>query len=786
MTATAPILAAFLSPALFYAGAAAVGVPVLIHLLMRMRFKRVRWAAVAFLMAAEKRNRRRVRMEEWLLLALRCLAVLLIGLLVARPFVHPTGLAAALGGSDRAERIFVIDDSFSMGYRTENGLIFDRAKGSIRRLIETIREESPDDTVTLLRMTDPTNPVEFGTYLDEAQAEQVLARLEALTPSQKAVDAQAAIAGVAQVLERGGAVTTAVVYLVSDFQRRDWVDLGGVAGGPDSAVGDAPAAPDAAPQAGGILAPLVAWAEQDRGLKMFLVHVGEDDAANVAVSDVALAGRRLLAGANASVRARVTNHADQAAPGAEVVVTVGNVSEPAQALGELAPRQSVETGVEIELVRAGDEMIRVSIGADALPLDDVRNLAVEVESALRVFMVNGEPSADAYDDEAALLATALRPEGDVFSGVEVVVSDGTDFESRDLGTFHVVALLNVYRLSEPAVEQLDRFVREGGGLLVYLGDQVDPDWYNTALYRGGEGLLPAELLEIRRGATEAHLAPADRLHPVMRGLSLEGDPLGLSNVGFDAYYAVSPPGEADLAGDTPDEPADADDETGPAATVDSAARVVAVYDDAERSPAIVERTYGQAGRVVLMTSSADREWNRWPEHPTYLPIMLELVQHVARESSAASDRLVGTAIEMRVDPTAFLSDALVRTPGFPAEREVGVSAATGENGRGLLFRYEQTDVSGVYRFVLTRRDGGEVVRSVAVNVDPNESDLTIATEDELRSSLRGVPLEVIRGDESLGDGSGEARKEMWRKVLAMLFIVLMAEHGLAWWWGRKR
>lgn len=778
------ILAAFISPALFYAGAAAVGVPVLIHLLMRMRFKRVRWAAVAFLMDAEKRNRRRVRMEEWLLLLLRCLAVLLIGLLVSRPFISPAGLAAAFGGADRAERVFVIDDSFSMGYRSGDGPVFEQAKAAIRRLIETIREESPDDTVTVLRMTDPANPVEFGTYLDDVQAEQVFARLEALTPTQKAIDAQAAVAGVAQVLDRGGAITTAVVYLVSDFQRGDWVDLAGAptgAGDPAGSETSGAAGPDAA--AGGLLSPLAAWAEKERGLKLFLVHVGDDNAANVAVTDVSLAGRRLLVGAETAVRARVTNHADRAAPGAEVVVAIGDATEPARALGELAPRQSAETSVDVTLLRAGDETIRVSTGPDGLPLDDVRHLAVEVESALRVLLVNGEPAADAYDDEAALLATALRPEGDVFSGVDVVISDGTDLESREFGSFHAVVLLNVYRLSEPATERVDRFVREGGGLIVFLGDQVDPDWYNGALYRGGAGLLPAELLEVRRGTAESHLAPADRLHPVMRGLSSEGDPLGLSSVGFDAYYAVAPA----LAADDEAQPVDAgDDSASKPLSGAAAARVVAVFDDAERSPAIVERTYGRAGRVVLVTTSADREWNRWPEHPTYLPLMLEFVQHVARESTFAADRLVGSPIELPVDPAVFLSDAMLRTPGFPVEREIGVSAVTAPDGRGVVFRYEQTESSGVYRFVLTRRDGGEVIRSIAVNVDPDESDLTVATEDDLRGSLRGMPFEVIRGEEGVEDGSGEARKEVWRRILGLLVIVLMAEHGLAWWWGRRR
>ena len=58
------LLAAMVSPLLFYAGAGAASIPVLIHLINRRQFHRVRWAAVEFLMEAQRRNRRRVRIEE--------------------------------------------------------------------------------------------------------------------------------------------------------------------------------------------------------------------------------------------------------------------------------------------------------------------------------------------------------------------------------------------------------------------------------------------------------------------------------------------------------------------------------------------------------------------------------------------------------------------------------------------------------------------------------------------------------------------------------------------------
>src|SRR5437667_12383886 len=63
---------------------ALISVPIIIHLINRMRFKRIRWAAMEFLLKAQKRTRRRLIIEQLILLALRCTLIFLLLLLVAR------------------------------------------------------------------------------------------------------------------------------------------------------------------------------------------------------------------------------------------------------------------------------------------------------------------------------------------------------------------------------------------------------------------------------------------------------------------------------------------------------------------------------------------------------------------------------------------------------------------------------------------------------------------------------------------------------------------------------
>ena len=704
-------------------------------------------------------------MEDWILLLLRCLAVFLIGLMVARPFIKPAGASALWAGSQQTERIFVLDDSLSMAYESPEGTPFELGKTALRRLLDSIRQESPDDTVTILRMSAPMAPIESGTYLDAEQTEDLLSRLAALSPTQRSINPQSVVAGIADVLDRSPGTTGAAVYIISDFQRKDWVDR---ERGMDQRTG-----------ASGIFAPLEKWVNDDRALYLALINVSPDDPFNRAVTDVNIRGGKLVAGTSGTVQAQVANFGNRSTENLELQLSVGHFNQPSKTLRELAAQQVVSVDFEAEFPRAGSETVRVELPPDSLPADDVRYATADVADAIEVLVVNGEPSADGYDDEVIFVITALRPEGEVFSGIRTTVVDEGRLEEVNLTSHHVVVLANVYRVSEPAVENLEQFVRRGGGLLIFLGDQVDPDLYNAALYRQGDGLLPAEILELVRPSNPSHLVVTDRLHPAMRGLSGKGDPLGMGLIPFFQFFAAMPMDAVDVE---PDEDEDANEAR---SRVRSVVNVVARFDDPKEHPAILERTFGR-GRVVLVTSAVDKEWNLWPDHPTYLPILTELVRHCASYGNDSQDYWVGNTITLSIDPAEFEPDAVLRTPNYPNDREIGLTAAPAQDGRGLEFVWENAAMSGVYRFILTRRDGREYVKQIAVNIDPGESDLTSSDENELQQSVGDLPFEYFDGIEELSGSTSEARIEMWRACLLATLGILMMEQCLGWWWGRRR
>src|SRR2546423_1388474 len=143
----------FLAPILFALLALASG-PIIIHLLNRRRFQTVEWAPMKYLKLTIKTNRRRLRIEQLLLLALRTLIIVVLILAVARPVLTEAG---GLGGwlkskRGRVSRLMVIDDSLSMGYIAERRSAFDLARDVASELVKAAGSQ---DSLTVFTTSAP-------------------------------------------------------------------------------------------------------------------------------------------------------------------------------------------------------------------------------------------------------------------------------------------------------------------------------------------------------------------------------------------------------------------------------------------------------------------------------------------------------------------------------------------------------------------------------------------------------------------------------------------------------
>src|SRR4051812_32648701 len=290
---TSPLAAAAVA-----GGAAAV--PVIIHLLNRKRYVVVNWAAMRFLLAAQKKNVRRLKLEQWLLLAVRTLLVLLVALAMAAvmPWFEPVwqklfpGDALAAPSQGRTHRIIVLDGSFTMAARRPDDLSrFDAAKAQAKAILE---KSNPGDGYSLILLGSPAQVIVPGPADDR---DKVAREVDELKLPHGSADLPGGLHAAAEMVSKPlGKYARREVYFVTDLRKSAW---------PLPAAGARPAeARPAGPSSG----PAGSWARLLAGARVVAIDVAGQDADNVAVTALALGDPLPLVHTDLAVTATVHNH----------------------------------------------------------------------------------------------------------------------------------------------------------------------------------------------------------------------------------------------------------------------------------------------------------------------------------------------------------------------------------------------------------------------------------------------------------------------------------------------
>jgi hypothetical protein len=195
----------FLAP-LMLVGLIGVAIPLVIHLIGRRRARVVKFAALAFLIGSKRKTSRRLQLRERLLLVVRLLACVALPLAIAKPFTSCRARGPTVARGPQAV-VFVIDDSFTSGYRIGGRSLLDREIDAATRILQQL---GPEAEVAVVRASEGSpNPTELS-------REQLRLRdsLLDLTPTARPADLRRALARAAQLLA-GSSHKTKTVYLVA-------------------------------------------------------------------------------------------------------------------------------------------------------------------------------------------------------------------------------------------------------------------------------------------------------------------------------------------------------------------------------------------------------------------------------------------------------------------------------------------------------------------------------------------------------------------------------------------
>ena len=483
----------FANAPLLYALAAA-GVPVVIHLLNRRKYREVPWAAMRFLLAAIRKNRRRLRVEQWLLLAIRTLVILLVVSAMAKPFLESFG---AIIADARTHKVIVLDGSLSMGYKSSESSRFDQAKAVAGQLVKDSR---PGDAVSVILMGSPPRVVIGDPSRNLGEVRKEIAEL---AQTDGGTDLFATFEKVCDVLEVLPKDQKEVVFL-TDLQAASWRPP-----------------VEAAEAMKKILARFEA-----RRPRSVVIDLGKSGGENRAVTELRLEVPIVTVGTTALIRATIRNFGATRADGVRARVTADGRLGPEEPV-DLVQNENVPIVFRQQFSTPGDHVVEVSIDDDPLERDNRRWLVVPVRESLNVLLVDGHFKSQPYQAETDYLAQALAP-GEESPGqprpIKVEVVAESQLSRRDLAPYDVVTLCNVGGFNEAEVTALDDFLKQGGGVVVFGGDQVVAENYNRLLFDDGKGLLPAALgasvgdaaQEDMRVSTSIRWASGTRSSPLFR------------------------------------------------------------------------------------------------------------------------------------------------------------------------------------------------------------------------------------------------------------------------------
>lgn len=627
-------------------GLGAIAVPVLIHLFNRKSAKRIEWGAFIFLMDSMISRRRRMLIEDILLLATRCLLLALLSFAIARPFIQAgsrvpwivvlpmmllavtffgvsfamwrypkwrrilfttslvlAGLAATsiflerklnlsrFGSVAQRDVVIIIDGSSSMDMKQGAETNFERARKEAEAYIK-----QADRSIAFGIIVGGPVPLSL-TQAPITDRRELFSLLDRIEPVQGTMDVMTTLTSATIMLSLGNNPSKQIV-IVGDGQAAGWYltrpDRWKVV---DALIAQLPSKPQ------------IVW----RTLPL------PTSIRNMGIADLAFTRELIGTDRDVGIRVTVENTGSEAVTPDAILLEMGETTLTNRTTGQLAPGMRHTVTFKHRFTRAGAQKVIAKIHVDDdLAADNTCTHIAQIIDTLRVLIVDGNPVANARDRSSAYLSLALRPETvkrivtkstantnelRQFLVEPIVVEASAVARRETFSDCSVVILANVSSLTTNTADRLAHFVENGGGLFIAPGARAQVEFYNTWALED-EPLLPFPL------KTFASVSETNR--PSIRTASFDDDILAqfrtgsdLGTLSVDRFWLLNTEGQS--------------------------ARAIATFDQGD--PFLALRRFGR-GAVILSTIPFDMTVSTLPARGTFLPLVHELVYRLASPSMA--------------------------------------------------------------------------------------------------------------------------------------------------------
>jgi len=700
----------------------AASLPIIVHLWSKRKYNEVTWAAMEYLLAAVRKNVRRIRIEQLILLLIRVAILILLAVALADPVLSlfPT-LGSSLGTAGQTHFVLVLDGSYSMAYRASEESRFELAQ---QLAVQVVQDSRQGDGFTLVLMADPPVVAISEPAFDP---KDVTEEIENLRMRHGGANLPTTLAEIERILNKGEMSQSRLidkkVCFFTDVGRTTWEE-------------------SATETCRGHVDRLAEKAS------LVLFDVGQTDVENVAITAMDVRESLVTIARDVTVDVEVQNFGRSDRTGCRITLFVDDQQVHTDKVDVSAGgRASVSFAHRFET--PGEHKIEARLADDALAVDNRRWVSVPVRESVNVLCIEGKQGAARY------VAMALEPSKSDRPRVRPDVRFEHALLELELGEYDCIFLCNVGRFGRDESAVLYEYLKNGGGLIVTLGDQVQADSYNEQLggELSGQRILPVRL---ERPSAESQYAfdPLEYRHAIV-AVFAGHERSGLITTPVWKYFKTT------LYDST-------------------SARVALAFHNGD--PAIVEEPVLRGRSIVLTTAASPESVDRSTSPPTpwtaisswasFPPLVQEMLALAVGGRTSGRNLLVGDAVEGSVAGAA--SGLALTVEGPDGESDRVPMRTDGERSRWV---YDRAMWSGMYAARYSEPlDKSEFF---AVNVDTHESDLD-------RFDIELLPSQFNRDFSLDADAASlPATKPMeyFRWFLGAVFVLLLAESFAAWYFG---
>jgi hypothetical protein len=702
----------FLNPLLLL-GLAAAAIPLIIHLFNFRRPRRIEFSSLAFLHELKKSTMQRVRIKQWLLLALRTLAIAALALSFARPTLEGA-MAGLFGNQGRTTTALVFDHSTSMTMRDGSGAYLDQAKLIATELLADF--ESGDEFILVPQPTfsSSSSSSSSSSVVSYQNASAARDAIQAMEPEQGSSSLVQSIQLAANELTKQANLNR-ILYVVSDFQTSTFSDSTQL-NIPDD-------------------------------VRLIFLPIGTDGRGNLAVSDVSVLSQIISEGQPVRIEAGFTNFGAEDANGVVASVFIEDVRV-GQATLDIPAGTSASAFFVVTPRQTGWLSGRIEIEDNQYLYDNVRRFTLLVPEERRLLVVGGNRAPKGYLHLG--LSENLTTNSVRFRTDEIAE---TALSGAALGTYDSVVLNGVSSLSTGEQSALVAYVTGGGGLLIFPSNDFPVEDFNGLFSDLNAGKVIASAIDSDDGLTVGVFESVDTDHVLFEGMF-----------------------ELDVSGKAPqlEQPVIYKSITyRPGANSGAEQTIIGLSGGA---PFLQEIRAG-LGSVLLFSVEAGVTWSDFPVRGLFLPLLYRSLYYLSASSSVSGETMqVEGSLQLRLAGVSGSETIIIRDESglemIPEQRSVqGAKVAELSSAFFIPGVYSVVANNEVLRRVVVHPS---TLESDLALLDPEEAVSHIAETSQTVATVMNISLV---GGSQLDEQLKAARTgvELWNVFLGLALIFLVLE-----------